>query len=112
MVKTHPVTGRKSLYIGRHAFRIPGLDDAEAQELLDKLLDFACQPPRTYVHSWQPGDVIIWDNRCVLHAARPYDYSEARVLRHTRVAGDPASELASTGRDERASGFAPSASNR
>ena len=112
LVKTHPVTGRKSLFIGRHAYRIPGLDDGEARNLLDDLVTFACQPPRTYAHSWQPGDVIIWDNRCVLHEARPYDYSEARVLRHTRVAGDPASELAPTGRDERARGFEPSASNR
>ena len=112
LVKTHPVTGRKSLFIGRHAYRVPGLDDAKAENLLDDLLTFACQAPRTYAHSWQPGDVVIWDNRCVLHRARPYDYSEARVLRHTRVAGDPASELATTGHDERASGFEPTASNR
>ena len=112
LVKTHPVTGRKSLFIGRHAYRIDGLDDAEAVKLLDELVAFACQPPRTHAHCWQPGDVVIWDNRCVLHSARPYDYAEARVLRHTRVAGDAASELAPTGRDERAGGFEPSASNR
>jgi alpha-ketoglutarate-dependent taurine dioxygenase len=112
LVKMHPVTGRKSLFIGRHAYRIPGLDDAEAKNLLDDLLSFACQPPRTYAHCWQPGDVVIWDNRCVLHRARPYDYGEARVMRHTRVAGDPASELVTTGPDERANGFEPSASNR
>ena len=112
LVKTHPATGRKSLFIGRHAYRIPGLDDGDAQALLDDLLSFACQPPRTHAHSWQQGDVVIWDNRCVLHQARPYDYGEARVLRHTRVAGDPASELATTGRDELASSFEPSASNR
>ncbi len=111
LVKTHPVTGRKSLFIGRHAYRIPGLDDAEAQELLDELVTFACQPPRIYAHGWQPGDVIIWDNRCVLHEARPYDFNEVRIMRHTRVAGDPASELVTTGSDERASGFEPSASN-
>ena len=111
LVKTHPVTGRKSLFIGRHAYRIPMLDDAEAQELLDELVTFACQPPRIYAHGWQPGDVIIWDNRCVLHEARPYDFNEVRIMRHTRVAGDPASELVTTGSDERASGFEPSASN-
>ena len=111
LVKTHPVTGRKSLFIGRHAYRIPGLDDAEAQELLDELVTFACQPPRIYAHGWQPGDVIIWDNRRVLHEARPYDFNEVRIMRHTRVAGDPASELVTTGSDERASGFEPSASN-
>jgi alpha-ketoglutarate-dependent taurine dioxygenase len=112
LVKTHPVTGRKSLFIGRHAYRIPGLDDAEAQDLLDDLLAFTCQPPRTHKHNWQPGDLIVWDNRCILHAAQPYDYGETRVMRHTRVAGDPASELVTTGRDERASGFEASASNR
>ena len=112
LVKTHPVTGRKSLFIGRHAYRIPGLEDGEAQDLLDDLLAFAARPPRVHGHDWRPGDVIIWDNRCVLHRARPYDYSKVRILRHTRVAGDPASELATTAPDARASGFQPSASNR
>ena len=112
LVKTHPVTGRKSLFIGRHAYRIPGLDDAEAQDLLDDLLAFACQPPRTRKHNWQPGDLVVWGDRCILHAAQPYDYGETRIMRHTRVAGDPASILVTTGRDERASGFEASASNR
>jgi len=107
LVKVHPVTGRKSLFIGRHAWRVLGMDDADAQKLLDELLDFAVQPSRTYAHQWQPGDVMIWDNRCVLHRACPYDYSEPRVMRHVRVAGDPASELAETAPDERADGFEP-----
>ena len=112
LVKIHPVTGRPALYIGRHAHDIPGLDEAESEKLLSDLVDFACQPPRTYAHRWQPGDVVIWDNRCVLHRARPYNYSEPRVMRHTRVAGEPATELAPTRRDERAGDYAPSASNR
>ena len=112
LVKTHPVTGRKSLFIGRHAYRIPGMDDEEAQGLLDDLVTFACRAPRTLTHRWRAGDVVIWDNRCVLHRARPYDFSRPRTLRHVRVAGDPASELAPTGRDERAGAFEPSASNR
>ena len=112
LVKVHPVTGRPALFIGRHAYGIPGLDEAESERLLSGLVDFACRPPRTYAHSWQPGDVVIWDNRCVLHRARPYDYGEARVMRHTRVAGDPATELAPTDRDERARAYEPSASNR
>ena len=70
------------------------------------------EPPRTYAHRWRPGDVVIWDNRCVLHRARPYEYREARVMRHTRVAGDPATELAPTDRDDRAAAFEPSTSNR
>lgn len=94
LVKVHPVTGRKSLFIGRHAYGIPGLTPEESEKLLDALVTFACQPPRTYKHSWSPGDVVVWDNRCVLHRARPFDHSEARVMRHTRIAGEAASELA------------------
>ena len=112
LVKIHPVTGRPALFIGRHAHAIVGLDTAESEKLLSELVDFACQPPRTYAHRWQPGDVVVWDNRCVLHRARPYDYREPRVMRHTRVAGDPATELAPTYRDERAGAYEPSSSNR
>lgn len=112
LVKVHPVTGRKALCIGRHIYRIPGLEDDETQALLDELIEFACQAPRVYTHHWQPGDLIIWDNRCVVHRARPYDFSEPRVMQATRIAGDPATELAPTGRDERASGFQPSAVNQ
>lgn len=112
LVKVHPITGRPSLFIGRHAYGIPGLSEAESETLLSDLVEFACRPPRTYAHRWQPGDVVIWDNRCVLHRARPYDYAETRVMRHTRVAGNPASELAATARDDRAVAFEPSASNR
>jgi alpha-ketoglutarate-dependent taurine dioxygenase len=111
-VKIHPVTGRPALFIGRHAHAIPGLDEVESEQLLSDLVDFACRPPRTYAHSWRPGDVVIWDNRCVLHRARPYDYSVARVMRHTRVAGDPATELAPTRRDARAGAYEPSTLNR
>ena len=94
LVKVHAETGRRALYIGRHAYGIPGLDEAESERLLTDLLAFACQAPRTYLHNWEAGDIVVWDNRCVLHRARPYDYSAARVMRHTRIAGDPQSELA------------------
>lgn len=100
LVKTHPVTGQPCLCIGRHAHRIPGMGDDAAQALLDELLDNACQPPRVYSHRWTPGDLLIWDNRCVLHRARPYDFSEARVLQGTRIAGDPATEWAPSGEDK------------
>jgi alpha-ketoglutarate-dependent taurine dioxygenase len=88
------VTGRKSLFIGRHAYGILGLEPEESEKLLDDLVRFACQAPRTYRHAWQLGDVAVWDNRCVLHRARPFDHNEPRVMKHTRVAGEPASELA------------------
>jgi alpha-ketoglutarate-dependent taurine dioxygenase len=94
LVKVHPETGRAALYIGRHAYGIPGLDADESESLLDDLVAFACRPPRVYTHTWTPGDVVIWDNRCVLHRARPYDHREARVMMHVRVAGEPTSETA------------------
>jgi alpha-ketoglutarate-dependent taurine dioxygenase len=87
VVRTHPATGRRSLFIGRHAFRIRGMDDAAAQALLSELLDFACRPPRILTHAWEVGDVVMWDNRCVLHRGRPWDFGERRVMNHTRIAG-------------------------
>jgi len=100
LVKTHPVTGRKSLYISEDAFRIPGLDDRDAADLLQTLLTFATEQTRTLVHKWRSGDVLVWDNRCVSHRARPYDYVQPRVMRHVRIAGDPKTELAETLPDE------------
>ncbi len=111
LVKEHTVTGRKALCIGRHAYRIPGMDDAEAQALLDELLEITCQPSRVYVHQWTVGDLLIWDNRCVLHQAGEYDMTQPRVMQAVRIAGDPATELAETGRDEYADGFQPSMVN-
>jgi alpha-ketoglutarate-dependent taurine dioxygenase len=94
IVKVHPVTGRRSLFIGRHAHAIPGLEEAESEALLDDLLAFACRSPRVHRHVWAPGDVVVWDNRCVLHRACEWDLREPRVMRHTRVAGDPRTEAA------------------
>lgn len=92
LVKIHPETGRKSLVIGRHAYDIPNMDAAESERLLQELVDFACQPPRIYHHEWKPGDAVVWDNRCLLHQATPWDMSEPRVMWHSRIAGDPVSE--------------------
>ena len=96
LVKVHPARGRPALFIGRHAHAIPGGSADASAALLDRLLAEACRPPRTYEHRWVPGDVVVWDNRCVLHRARPYDRAEPRTMHHTRVAGDPATELAPT----------------
>jgi alpha-ketoglutarate-dependent taurine dioxygenase len=59
-----------------------------AQALLGKLLTYAYQPPRVYVHQWRVGDVLVWDDRCVLHRAAPWNLSGRRVMRHVRVAGE------------------------
>ena len=111
VVKTHPETGRKSLYTGRHAYGIPGMDRAESDALLRDLLANACQPPRTYLHTWTVGDIVVWDNRCMMHRARPYDLNAPRVLRASRISGAEVSELAPTFVDERASAYRPSTSN-
>lgn len=92
LVKVHPETGRPSLLIGRHAYGIPGLDPDESEALLDELLTFTCQPPRIYHHTWAAGDAVLWDNRCLLHQACPWDMKEPRVMYHARIAGDPATE--------------------
>lgn len=94
LVKVHPETGRKSLLIGRHAHNIPGLDERASEQLLDELVEFACQPPRVHHHQWSPGDVVIWDNRCLLHRATPWDMTQPRVMWHSRIAGDPVAEAA------------------
>jgi len=111
VVKTHPETGRKSLYTGRHAYGIPGMAADESEKLLEELLHQACQSPRVITHKWQVGDIVVWDNRCVMHRARPYDAAQPRVLRGTRIAGEPESELAPTFEDARAGAFRPSSSN-
>jgi alpha-ketoglutarate-dependent taurine dioxygenase len=94
LVKVHPETGRRSLLIGRHAHNIPGMGEAESERFLEGLVEFACQPPRIYHHDWRPGDVVVWDNRCLLHQATPWDMTQPRVMWHSRIAGDPASEAA------------------
>ena len=58
------------------------------------LLDHACRAPRVYRHRWEPGDLVVWDNRCVLHRAGEWDLTEPRVMLHTRVRGDPRTESA------------------
>ncbi len=94
LVKTHPETGVKNLFIGRHAFGIPGLSRDESKALLKSLVEFVvADESRVYRHHWQAGDTLLWDNRALLHRAMPYDYSKARVLTGTRIAGEPESEL-------------------
>ena len=103
LVKVHPETGIPNLFVGRHAFGIPGLARDESRSLLRSLLEFVVSDERrVYRHEWAPGDTLIWDNRFVLHRARPYDYAKPRYLIGTRVAGDPASELAYHPDDPRA----------
>ena len=94
LVKTHPETGRKSLNVGRHAFGIPGLAPEESGRLIEELVEFAARPPRVWHHHWTAGDAIVWDNRCLMHRACPWDMGEPRVMYHSRIAGDPVAEFA------------------
>jgi alpha-ketoglutarate-dependent taurine dioxygenase len=94
LVKIHPETGRSCLAVGRHAFGVPGLSERESEALLEALCEGACQPPRVHHHDWTPGDVVVWDNRSLMHRACPWDLREARIMHHSRIAGDPASEFA------------------
>lgn len=107
LVKIHPVTQRKAVYSGRHAYGIEGFTKDQSAKFLKELIEFIAQPPRVWGIDWKPGDFAIFDNRCVMHRVQPYDYSEPRVMRHTRVAGDPLTEFAPTVRDERADDYGP-----
>jgi alpha-ketoglutarate-dependent taurine dioxygenase len=94
LVKVHPKTGRRVLLLGRHAHAIPGMSESESEDFIEQLSEFACQPPRIYHHNWTPGDVVLWDNRCLMHQARPWDLNEPRVMFHSRIAGEQPSEFA------------------
>ncbi|HEX6210980.1 MAG TPA: TauD/TfdA family dioxygenase [Methylomirabilota bacterium] len=88
LVRTHPVTGRRSLYLSSHAGGIVGMPMPEARVLLRDLNEHATQPRFVYVHTWRPWDFIIWDNRQVMHRVRRYDERQPRDMRRTTVAGD------------------------
>ena len=96
LVKTHAETGKKCLTIGRHINKIPGMTDQEAQNLARELEEYACSNQEwVYHHSWEVGDAVIWDNRCLMHQASTWDLSEGRIMYHSKIEGDPISEAAS-----------------
>src|SRR3546814_17567769 len=72
LVRLHPGSGRKALYLASHADRILGWPEGESRALLDELMDFATQPSFVYSHCWPEGDFVLWDNRCTLHRATPF----------------------------------------
>lgn len=93
LVKVHPETGVKSLAVGRHAYGIPGMSEADSSALISRLSSFAVEnPSRVYQHRWTVGDVIVWDNRCLMHRACDWDFGEPRIMLHSRIAGDPGTE--------------------
>ena len=88
LVRTHPVTGRKSLYLSSHAGAILGWPVPEARAFLRDLNEHATQPGFVYVHRWQPFDLVMWDNRQTMHRVRRFDAAVVRDMRRTTVAGD------------------------
>jgi alpha-ketoglutarate-dependent 2,4-dichlorophenoxyacetate dioxygenase len=73
LVRTHPASGRKSLYLAAHAGRILGMTDQEGTALLEELTAFATQRQFIYSHRWRVNDLVLWDNRCTMHRGRPFD---------------------------------------
>jgi alpha-ketoglutarate-dependent 2,4-dichlorophenoxyacetate dioxygenase len=89
LVRTHPVTGRKSLFLSAHAGTIVGWTVPEAQLLLRDLTEHATQREFVYSHRWRVWDLVMWDNRQTMHRARRFDdRNEIRDMRRTTLAGD------------------------
>jgi alpha-ketoglutarate-dependent 2,4-dichlorophenoxyacetate dioxygenase len=88
LVRTHPVTGRRSLYLSSHAGGIVGWPVPEARAFLRDLVEHATQRHFVYAHTWRVGDLVMWDNRQTMHRARPFPAHEPRDMRRTTLAGD------------------------
>jgi len=89
IVRTHPATGRKALFLGRrpNAY-IPGLPLAESEALLDALWAHCTKPEFAWYQQWRAGDLILWDNRCVMHRRDAFDPTTRRVMHRTQIQGD------------------------
>jgi alpha-ketoglutarate-dependent 2,4-dichlorophenoxyacetate dioxygenase len=89
MVWTNPANGRRALYIASHAYAIEGIEDRAAQDLIAGLTAAATAPGSSYTHTWRQGDLVMWDNRAVLHTASLFDHTRyQRLMYRTTVAGD------------------------
>jgi alpha-ketoglutarate-dependent 2,4-dichlorophenoxyacetate dioxygenase len=91
LVRVHPGSKRKTLYLASHAMAIRGMPLPEARLLLKDLMEHATQPQFVYTHAWRLGDLVMWDDRCTMHRARHYDRSMPRDMHRTTV-----SDVAST----------------
>jgi alpha-ketoglutarate-dependent 2,4-dichlorophenoxyacetate dioxygenase len=89
VIRTHPETGRKCVFLGDHAETIEGMDYDEARRFIDALNERIVSLARTYTHHWRPRDFMVWDNRCLLHKAGSYDTArEPRVIRRCTILGE------------------------
>jgi alpha-ketoglutarate-dependent 2,4-dichlorophenoxyacetate dioxygenase len=89
----NPSNGRRALYIASHAYAIDGMDDRDARQMLAELMDETTRREYVYVHKWRPGDVVMWDNRAMLHRGRPWDYSKERSMVRTTISATDADGL-------------------
>ena len=93
LVRVHPVTGRRALYLGRRrtwpSNYIVGMPNAESEALLDRLWAHATQPRYAWTHKWRVGDIVLWDNRCCMHYRTEIDTAYRRVMHRTTIAGEP-----------------------
>ncbi len=94
LVHVHAGSGRKVLFVGAHACRVVGWPISEGRLYLSDLLEHAVQRERVYSHAWQPGDLVMWDNRATVHRGRRFDIAEHRELRRTTVNDSPEAMLA------------------
>ena len=95
LVRVYPVTGRKNLYLASHASHVLGMEVPDGKMLLRELMEHATQREFLHTHTWAVGDVVIWDNRCMLHRGRPYDDTRyKRDMRRATVQDDDPAMLA------------------
>ena len=89
----NPSNDRRALYIASHAYAIDGMDDRDARQLLAELMDETTKRDYVHVHKWRQGDVVMWDNRAMLHRGRPWDYSKERSMVRTTISATNADGL-------------------
>jgi alpha-ketoglutarate-dependent 2,4-dichlorophenoxyacetate dioxygenase len=85
LVRTHPGSGRKALFLASYVHDIRGMDTPDARVLMHDLIEHATQRQFVYSHSWRVGDLVMWDNRCLMHRVREYDMTQPRDMRRTTV---------------------------
>ncbi len=90
MVWKNPVNGRGAIYLASHAYAVEGLDAVAGRKLIDELTEAATAPGSSYLHQWQQGDVVMWDNRATIHRGRPWPAHEARLMIRTTISATEA----------------------
>lgn len=88
LVRVHPVSGRKSLYLASHASHVVGWPVPDGKMLLLELMEHATQREFVHTHTWQVGDLVLWDNRCTMHRGRPFDPAARRDMRRATIEDD------------------------